>query len=342
MTPNEPPNREMAKNDISIFQRPLWVSIFALTAAMVWGWAYPLIKLGFEEFQITPDLTGSKILFAGIRFSISGLIVLAIARASGKSFALRRQSDWWYVFLFTLLNTTLHYICFYIGLSHAPGARSAIMNSLSVFAVVILACVFFKSDRMNMRKLTGCLVGFTGIMILNTGGKESGALTLMGDGMIILNALSGAAASLMARGLGMRVNVFVGTGYSLAFGGALLVIMGLLANGTLPHITPRGIIYLILLIGISTIGFTLYNKLLTCNPVGKVAIYNSLIPVIGAVTSCLCLGETFYWKYVIAGTLATAGIFIINFSPQASCAHRDFPLTLSTEPETIPEKKGKS
>ncbi len=342
MKPSDTTSPIMDKKSTSIFQRPLWVSIFALTAATVWGWAYPLIKLGFEEFRITPDLTGSKILFAGIRFCISGLIVLAIAYGAGKSFAVRRPTDWWFVLLFTLLNTTLHYICFYIGLSHAPGARSAIMNSLSVFAVVILACIFFKSDRMNMRKLGGCLLGFAGIMILNTGGKESGALTLMGDGMIILNALCGAAASLLARGLGRRVNVFVGTGYSLAIGGALLIILGLMAGGTLPHVSPRGILYLILLIGISTIGFTLYNKLLTCNPVGKVAIYNSLIPVIGAVTSCLCLGETFYWKYVIAGTLAAAGIFIINFSPQASCAHREIPLTLSSQAETDSEKDRKS
>ena len=69
---------------------------------------------------------------------------------------------------------------------------------------------------------------------------------------------------------------------------------------------------LLLLIAISTISFALYNKLLSCNPVGKVAIYNSLIPVVGAITSCLCLGETFYWKYLIAGALATAGIYIIN------------------------------
>lgn len=68
----------------------------------------------------------------------------------------------------------------------------------------------------------------------------------------------------------------------------------------------------VLLIAISTISFALYNKLLSCNPVGKVAIYNSLIPVVGAITSCLCLGETFYWKYLIAGALATAGIYIIN------------------------------
>ena len=297
--------------------RPLWVSIFALTAAVAWGWAYPLIKLGFAEFHITPDLTGSKILFAGIRFCISGLIILGIARAGNKSFAIRRSADWWYILLFTLLNTTIHYTCFYIGLSYAPGARSAILNSLSVFSVVILACLFFKSDRMTIRKLMGCMIGFAGILALNIGGERSGSgFTLMGDGMIVLNALSGAAASLLARGLGRRVNVFVGTGYSLALGGLMLMAAGLFLGGSIPYVSALGIIYLLLLIAISTVGFTLYNKLLTCNPVGKVAIYNSLIPVVGAVTSCLCLGETFYWKYVLAGSLATAGICIINRGKQ--------------------------
>ena len=191
------------------------------------------------------------------------------------------------------------------------------LNSLSVFSVVILACLFFKSDRMTIRKLMGCMIGFTGILALNIGGERSGSgFTLMGDGMIVLNALSGAAASLLARGLGRRVNVFVGTGYSLALGGLMLMAAGLFLGGNIPYVSALGIIYLLLLIAISTVGFTLYNKLLTCNPVGKVAIYNSLIPVVGAVTSCLCLGETFYWKYVLAGSLATAGICIINRGKQ--------------------------
>ena len=141
---------------------------------------------------------------------------------------------------------------------------------------------------------------------------DSGRFTWLGDGMIILNALCGATASLLTRGLGKRVNVFVGTGYSLAIGGMILFGFGLLSGGSLPRVTPLGILWLLLLIGISTVGFSLYNKLLTCNPVGKVAIYNSLIPVVGAVSSCLCLHETFYWKYVLAGALATAGIYIIN------------------------------
>ena len=143
-------------------------------------------------------------------------------------------------------------------------------------------------------------------------GKESGAFTLLGDGMIIVNALCGAFAGLMTRGVNRRVDVFVGTGYSLGVGGALLIIPGLLLGGPLPHTSLWGFVILLLLIGISTIGFALYNKLLTCNPMGKVAIWNSLIPVVGAVTSCLCLGETFHPKYILAAGMAAVGIYIIN------------------------------
>lgn len=296
----------------SIFRRPGWVSLLALTAAVAWGWAFPLIKLGFAEFHITAGMTGSKMVFAGVRFVLSGLIVLAVARRAERSFRADWRRDGWFLLLYTLLNTTLHYAFFYFGLSHSEGSRAAILNSLSTFTVVILACVFFKSDRMTLRKLLGCAVGFAGILTLNIGGADSGRFTLLGDGMIIANTLCSAFASLLTRGLSRRVDVFVGTGYSLALGGLLLIVPGVALGGTLPHTSPMGLVYLLLLIGISSLGFTLYNKLLSLNPVGRVAIYNSLVPVVGAVTSCLCLGERFYWKYAVAGTLAALGIYIIN------------------------------
>jgi drug/metabolite transporter (DMT)-like permease len=315
----------------SIFQRPAWVALLAFLAAFSWGWAFPLVKLGFAEFGIAQDMTASKMLFAGLRFGLAGVIILLIALLTGRSFSFktdhrdgsadpcrkttvisRTVPTILFLLLFALLNTTLHYAAFYIGLSYSQGARAAILNSMSVFTLVILACIFFKSDKMTYRKLLGCVIGFTGILTLNVGGKQSGAFTLLGDGLIILNALCGAFAGLLTRGVNKRIDVFVGTGYSLAVGGALLIIPSLLMGATLPHVSLWGLCILALLIGISTIGFTLYNKLLTCNPIGKVAIWNSLIPVVGALTSCLCLGETFYPKYIFAAGLATLGIYIIN------------------------------
>ena len=302
----------MSNGQPSIFQRPAWVVLFALTAAIAWGWAYPLIKLGFDALGIMPEMTGSKMLFAGIRFTLSGLIILMVARATGRNFAVKCPSNWWFLIAFALVNTTLHYAFFYIGLSHSEGARAAILNSLGVFLLVLFACAFFKSDKLTMRKIMGCVIGFAGVLALNIDGHESGRFTLMGDGMIILNALCSAVAGLMTRGLSKRVDVFVGTGYSLAMGGIFLTIAGIGMEGNIPHVNIYGIIILALLICISTLGFTLYNKLISCNPVGKVAIFNSLIPVVGAVTSCLCLGEPFYWKYLVATVLATTGIYIIN------------------------------
>ena len=286
--------------------------MFALTAAIAWGWAFPLIKVGFNDFGITPDMTGSKMLFAGIRFAVAGLIVLSVARSSGYSFKTNKMSDWYFIIAFTLMNTTLHYFFFYIGMSHSEGSRAAILNSLSTFLVVLLACACFRSDRLTSRKILGCSVGFSGILALNLGGAESGQFSWLGDGMIILNAFCSALANLMTRRLSRMVDVFVGTGYSLSIGGMLLIISGLYFDGTLPNINMSGILCLMLLICISALGFTLYNKLLSLNPMGKVAIYNSLIPIVGAITSCLCLGEIFHAKYALAGGLAALGIYIIN------------------------------
>jgi len=308
---------------VSIFQRPAWVVVFALTAAIAWGWAFPLIKIGFSAFGITADMTGSKMLFAGIRFAAAGLIVLSVAHSNGRSFKTGKPTDWCFILAFALMNTTLHYFFFYVGMSHSEGSRAAILNSLSTFLVVLLACACFKSDKLTSRKILGCVIGFSGILALNLSGGESGQslagrnvtsadVIWLGDGMIILNAVCGAISNLMTRGLSRRVDVFVGTGYSLTIGGLLLIIPGYTFGGTLPHVNLLGIVCLTLLIAISAIGFALYNKLLSCNPVGKVAIYNSLIPIVGAVTSCLCLGETFHAKYALAGGLAALGIYIIN------------------------------
>lgn len=309
--------------ETSIFERPPFVALFALTAAIAWGWAYPLIKLGFEEFGITMEMTTSKMLFAGLRFACSGLIILLIAHRQHRRFAIRSKTDWRFILLFALVNTTLHYAFFYFGLSLSAGSRASILNSLSVFSVVILACLFYKSDKLNLYKIIGCIIGFCGLAMLNvnipnifhngpTLANNIPSVSLLGDIMIIMNALCGAFASLLTRGMAKRVDIFVGTGYSLGLGGVLLIIPALVMNASLPCVTPIGLLYLMLLIGISTIGFTLYNRLLISNPIGKVAIYNSMIPVVGALSSCLCLGEPFSIKYIIAGSLASIGIFIVN------------------------------
>lgn len=298
---------------VSVFERPLWRTVLALLSAIAWGWAFPLVKIGFVELGITADMTASKMVYAGLRFTFAGLLVLAIAALAHRRFSLRRSNDAWFVVFFALVNTALHYAFFYLGMSHSAGARAAILNSMSSFILVLAACAFFKSDRLTSNKMIGCAMGIAGIFMLHAGGTNSNAgFSLLGDGMIMLNAFCAACGGLLTRLLSKRVDIFVGTGYSLALGGAMLLGYGWLCGGTIPQVTLLGVVALACLVAISTFGFMTYNKLLSCNPVGKVAIFNSLIPIVGALTSCWCLGETFYPNYIAAAALATVGIYLVN------------------------------
>ena len=68
--------------------------------------------------------------------------------------------------------------------------------------------------------MLGCLMGFIGILFLHVGNAIDNSFIWQGDGMIILNALCGAAATLMTRRLSKEIDIFVGTGYSLTIGGS--------------------------------------------------------------------------------------------------------------------------
>lgn len=63
-----------------MFQNKKLLPVLALAATFSWGCAFPLIKLGLAEFQIDPQSTGSKALFAGIRFFLAGFVVLILER----------------------------------------------------------------------------------------------------------------------------------------------------------------------------------------------------------------------------------------------------------------------
>ena len=59
-------------------------------------------------------------------------------------------------------------------------------------------------------------------------------------------------------------------------------------------------------------GLQLNSLLYRVKPKEDIAIFNSFIPVVGVITSCLCLGEPFYYNYIVAALLSAYGIYIIN------------------------------
>ena len=65
----------MAKLKINL-QNPVWLSLGALFCCVLWGSAFPCVKIAYPLFKISD--TGSQILFAGVRFFISGIITFIV------------------------------------------------------------------------------------------------------------------------------------------------------------------------------------------------------------------------------------------------------------------------
>lgn len=299
----------------NIFEKKITAMLLATTCSIAWACAFPFIKLGTKAFQIESNDVGSKTLFAGIRFLAAGIIVLLIAKAMKRSFEIKSASDKLLILLFGLVNTSLHYFFFYVGLSVQSGSRSAIIEALSSFMLIILACICFKSEKMTVKKVLGCILGFGGIVMVNIGGKDVlSDFTFAGDGMLLLSAVFSAIGGVLTRVVTRRTDPVVATGASLAFGGGLLVAVGLLSGGHFSNFSLEGLFYLALLIVISVYGFVVYNQLLCYNSVGDIAIFNALIPILGVVLSCVFLGEPLMPKYIFAGAVVALGVFVINYT----------------------------
>ena len=138
----------MAIEQKSKLSNPLVATLLAILCTVLWGSAYPSIKLGYELFAVEANDTAGKIAFAGVRFVLAGGMVLLFRwvlqkfnqdKGMGKESPQRLKSlsmlEWAQIGVLGLAQTTIHYYFFYVGVSYTTGAKSSIINTTAVFLV---------------------------------------------------------------------------------------------------------------------------------------------------------------------------------------------------------------
>ena len=126
------------KNTPVIWEKLPAVILTAFFCCTLWGSASPSIKIGYQLFGIGADDTPSRILFAGIRFAIAGLMVLAAGSAAAGRPLVPKRTSWRYVAALALCQTIIQYIFFYMGLAHTSGVRGSIVNAAGTFFSIFL------------------------------------------------------------------------------------------------------------------------------------------------------------------------------------------------------------
>ncbi len=304
----------------SLYQTRSGVFVLATLCCALWGSAFPAVKSGYALLHIAREDIASQLVFAGWRFALAGLILLFVAAALKKPVLRLERRQTAQVALLGLTQTAIQYVFFYIGLAHATGVKSSIMNSTSVFFSVVLAHYLYADDRLNGRKALGCLIGFLGVVVVNLGGSGlEFDFSLRGEGFIVIAAFVLAAASIYGKRVSRQFDPMIMTGWQLFIGGAALTGAGWAAGGHLEALNAASGALLLYLALLSSIAFAVWSVLLKHHPVGLIAAFNFLIPVFGVTLSAAFLGESmFKWSYLIALILVCGGIWLVTRSTRAA------------------------
>ena len=297
-------------------QNLFFVAAIAVICTMLWGTAFPGIKIGYELFRIDSSDIPSKLVFAGGRFAPAGLIVLLIGLFTKDRKKLKlRKKDLVPVSILGFFQTFLQYLLLYTGIVHITGAKSSLLTSVAAFGSVILSALFFRNDQLTFQKVIGCIIGITGIIVMNINGSGMGGFSIEGDVLVILSNLSGAIGNIISKKISDDRSPIQISGYQLIFGGTALTLLGLLSGGRLIFYDINCVLILMYLAAMAGIAFMLWTMLLFYNDVSRVAVFNLLIPVFGTIWSGIFLGENIFTaENMLSLLLVCSGIFLVNFT----------------------------
>lgn len=287
----------MDKKDDTIF--------WAVIACLLWSTAYAGIKIGLQY--------DTPLHFAGVRFIISGLMILPFTIKPAAFIAMVRE-HWKIVFWVTFLQTLVNYIFFYLGMDLVPGAVGAVIVGSQPLITAVIAAMMHESEKLTRRKIFTIILGLAGVVLISAGRQafKLGTIAEVAGVLMILIANIGTATSNVMVSLRSKgINPYVLSSSSLFIGGVIIYLISLpfeeRPQDPMPFIYWLDLLWLSFM---SAYAFSLWFKLLQ-RPHVKVSelnLWKFIIPVVGAILSWLLVpGEKPDW-------LTISGMVIITLS----------------------------
>ncbi|MEA5136883.1 MAG: DMT family transporter [Candidatus Fimivivens sp.] len=293
----------------------------ALFCCALWGSAVPFTKISMGLFSITPRAFADQIFIAGLRFSLAGFGTIIVFSLLAGRFLLPDKNALKTALWLAMFQTVGQYTFYYIGLSNASGVNASLVQSSNVFIAFLLSCFIFKQESFTGIKLFGCLLGFSGILLMYVGSlKGQIHFSFLGEGLILVSTFFAAMSVCLLKKLSGQFSPLILSGYQFLFGGLIMLFGGASLGGHVPTSHPTGFTILFYLAFVSTAAYSLWGYLLRHNPVSSIAIFGCTTPMFGTLFSCIFLKEVSNLNWNVAGELVCAvlSIYLINYVGEKS------------------------
>lgn len=299
----------------NLFSKPVVLWLTAGVCCLLWGSAFPAIPMGYKLFSIKSDDTMSIILFAGIRFFLAGLLSLIFFSAVHKKILTVKKSSVKNVCVLSVFQTVLQYVFFYLGLAFTTGERASVINATSVFFALLISTFLFKFEKLNAGKIIGCLLGFSGIVLISINGLTSKeGISLTGEMFILFSSISYAFSSVFMKKFSANEKPEALSAYQFMLGGAVMIVFGLAFGGRIQHIGIQGAVLILYLAFVSAAAYSLWSILLKYNDVSKVAVCGFMTPIFGFFLSAFFSSSVSQigFSAVFSLVLVVVGIIAVN------------------------------
>lgn len=298
----------------AFFRHPLGMTLSAITATFLWGSAFPVIKLSYQSLGIGPTEIGEQILFAGYRFFLSGIIIFLFYSLFGRRKEFKYdKSSLKTIIMIGILMTFFQYLFFYIGLSGATGIQGSIISGTGSFFQIIFAHFLLKNDQLSPIKVIGLLMGFFGVIVTYIPRGDVAFTVGYGEWFVLASTVIAAYGNIVTKRALATWSAHYLSGYGMIIGSSMLLVLGMfLTDFTFISFTMKELFMLLYLSFLSAIGFLLWNNIMKYHPVGKVTLFNFLIPVFGVFLSGVFLHEAVGITALIGLVLVALGIITVN------------------------------
>ena len=272
--------------------------------ALIWSSAFTSARVIVAE--------APPILSLSLRFLISGVIGVGLARLLGQTWRLNR-AEWQAIFIFGLCQNALYLGLNFVAMQTIEASLASIIASTMPLLVGLVGWVWFK-EKLPIAGVWGLIVGAIGAALI-MGVRMQGGTDFFGITLCIVGVLSITVATLSMRGVSSGGNLLMIVGLQMLVGAIILAFPGAVFEEWDVVWTPKLLLafsYTVLMPGLlaTFIWFWLVGRIGAV----RAATFHFLNPFFGVLIAALFLGESLGIWDAVGVIVIMSGIFVVQNS----------------------------
>jgi drug/metabolite transporter (DMT)-like permease len=283
---------------------------------LMWGVSFPLLKHGLDYIPPLAIGAARHFLAAGIGFAL-----LAVTGNLGVAFS-RARRGWRVLLGVAFFLVVIPNVAQNIGMQYTTASLAALIQTSAPAFTVILA-PFFLRESLTWNKgigLTLALAASMGLVLLGRGAEE-GTVTLAGNLLMVVSALSYGFAPLFSKTALKTLDPLETMGMAMVIGGAALLGGAFLAGESFAWIHAMPLRGWIVLGGLGLLpcflAQYLWYTVLRHQEASRLIAFTYVIPFVGVGVSFLWLGERPSVIVLLLGIAVIAGVAWVQRDPRA-------------------------